>query len=176
MAPSLGSYSKVLEKEEVDLRPEPEDEAEVGSIEDLEDVRLCDHYQRKVVKIGTCLDWSVREQLVEFLKMNQDVFSWSHAEMCGISSEVICHALNIKPEAIPIRQKRRAMNPEKYKALKEEVRKLLDNGFIKEAHYPSWVTNLVLVKKTNGKWRTCIDFSNLIDTCPKDSFSLPRID
>lgn len=176
MAPSLRTYSGVLEKEEVDPRPEPEDEAEEGPIENLEDVRLCDHEQRKVVKIETRLDWSIREQLVEFLRMNKDVFSWSHADICGISSEIICHALNIKPGAIPVRQKRRAMDPEKYKALKEEVRKLLDNGFIKETHYTSWVANPVLVKNTNGKWRTCIDFYNLNDASPKDSFPLPRID
>ena len=68
------------------------------------------------------------------------------------------------------------MNPEKYKALKEEVRKLLNNWFIKEAHYPSWIANPVLMKKTNDKRWTCIDFSNLNDACLKDSFSLPRID
>lgn len=102
--------------------------------------------------------------------MNQDVFTWSHADMCGISPEVICHALNIKPGAIPVRQKRRAMNPEKYKAHKEKVRKLLDNGFIKEAHYPSWVAKPVLVKKTKGKWRMCIDFLTSMTLVPKIVF------
>lgn len=68
--------------------------------------------------------------------MNRDVFAWSHADMCEISPDVICHALNIKPEAIPVRQNMRAMNQEKYKNLKEEVHRLLDNGFIKEAHDP----------------------------------------
>jgi len=33
-----------------------------------------------------------------------------------------------------------------------------------------------LVKKKNGKWRVCIDFTNLNQVCLKDSFSLPRID
>ena len=39
-----------------------------------------------------------------------------------------------------------------------------------------WLANLVLVKKSNGKWRTCIDFTDLNKACLKDSFSLPRID
>jgi len=34
----------------------------------------------------------------------------------------------------------------------------------------------VLVKKANGKWRVCIDYSDLNKACPKDSFPLPRID
>ncbi|CAA3002317.1 Hypothetical predicted protein, partial [Olea europaea subsp. europaea] len=39
-----------------------------------------------------------------------------------------------------------------------------------------WVSNSVLVKKYNGKWRVCINFTNLNKACPKDSFPLPRID
>ncbi|XP_022843327.1 uncharacterized protein LOC111366872, partial [Olea europaea var. sylvestris] len=59
---------------------------------------------------------------------------------------------------------------------KEEVQKLIQNGFIREATYPRWVSNPVLVRKNNGKWKVCIDFTNLNRACPKDSFPLPRID
>ena len=43
-------------------------------------------------------------------------------------------------------------------------------------HYPKWLANFVLVKKANGKWRMCVDFTDLNRACPKDSFPLPRID
>ncbi|XP_019056122.1 PREDICTED: uncharacterized protein LOC109115929 [Nelumbo nucifera] len=33
-----------------------------------------------------------------------------------------------------------------------------------------------MVKKDNGKWRICIDFTDLNKACPKDNFPLPRID
>jgi hypothetical protein len=33
-----------------------------------------------------------------------------------------------------------------------------------------------MVKKANGKWRMCIGFTDLNKACPKDEFSLPRID
>ena len=49
-------------------------------------------------------------------------------------------------------------------------------GFIREVYYPEWLTNVVLVKKANGKWRMCVDFTDLNKVCPKDSFPLPRID
>ena len=43
-------------------------------------------------------------------------------------------------------------------------------------HYPEWLVNVVPVKKANGKWRICVDFTDLNKACPKDSFPLPRID
>ena len=42
--------------------------------------------------------------------------------------------------------------------------------------YPEWLANVVLVKKANGKWRLCIDFTYINRACPKDSFPLLRID
>jgi hypothetical protein len=38
------------------------------------------------------------------------------------------------------------------------------------------LANVVLVKKTTGKWRMCVDFTNLNKACPKDSFPFPWID
>ena len=49
-------------------------------------------------------------------------------------------------------------------------------GFIRKVYYPDWLTNVVLVKKANVKWRMCVDFTDLNKACPKNSFPLPRID
>ena len=48
--------------------------------------------------------------------------------------------------------------------------------FIWEVYYPEWLANIVIVKKSNGKWRMCVDFIDLNWAYPKDSFPLPRID
>ena len=34
----------------------------------------------------------------------------------------------------------------------------------------------MVVPKKEGTWRVCVDFTNLNDTCLKDSFPLPQID
>ena len=62
------------------------------------------------------------------------------------------------------------------KAIVEEVRKLLEVGFIREVYYPDWLVNMVIDKKANRKLRICVDFTDLNRACPKDSSPLPRID
>ena len=47
---------------------------------------------------------------------------------------------------------------------------------IKKVFYPKWLANTVLVKNKNGKWRVCVDFTDLNKACPNDPFLIPRID
>ena len=58
----------------------------------------------------------------------------------------------------------------------DEVDKLLVVNFIREVYYLEWLANVVMVKKANGKWRMCVNFTDLNEACPKDNFPLPRID
>jgi len=76
----------------------------------------------------------------------------------------------------PVRQRRRKFNEERRLVVKEETQKLLSAGHIREIQYPKWLANVVLVKKANGKWRMCMDFTDLNKACPKDSYPLPSID
>ena len=59
------------------------------------------------------------------------------------------------------------------KSLKKKVGKLLEIGFVREVQYSDWITNVVMVKKANGKWQLCVDFINLNKAYLKDSYPLP---
>ena len=54
-------------------------------------------------------------------------------------------------------------------AIKEEAKKPLLTGFIRETHYTTWLADVVMVTKANHKWRMCVDYTNLNKACPKDS-------
>ena len=54
--------------------------------------------------------------------------------------------------------------------------RLLEVGFIKEIQYPEWLSNMIVVPKKNVKWQLCVDYTNLNNAFPKDTFPLPRID
>jgi len=51
----------------------------------------------------------------------------------------------------PIAQKKRKLGEEKRLAACAEAAKLLQAGFIREAHYTTWLANVVMVKKNQWK-------------------------
>lgn len=67
-------------------------------------------------------------------------------------------------------------NVEGYQALGKEIEKLLEARFIEKVNYLNYLANVLLVKKSNKKWRMCEDFTNLNNACLKDSFSLFKND
>ena len=96
--------------------------------------------------------------------------------MPGILPSVASHRLNVLATSKPVRQKIRRFHPDRQKVIQEEMEKLLKTGFIRKVEYPEWLANVVVVPKKGGKWRVCVDYTNLNDACLKDSFPLPRID
>ncbi|XP_074352696.1 uncharacterized protein LOC141691843 [Apium graveolens] len=147
-----------------------------GAAEDIIPILVDPNDPSKVHIIGSNLSPDLRDDLARFLRRNLDVFAWSHSDMIGIDPNVICHRLNLDPKKKGVRQKRWSISGERAEALREEVDRLMEAGLVREAFYPMWPANPVLVKKLNGKWRTCVDFTDLNKACPKDSFPLPRID
>jgi hypothetical protein len=96
--------------------------------------------------------------------------------MPGIPREVAEHSLDILPHSRAVQQRLSRFDKERRRAIGAELRKLLEAGFIKEVFHPTWLANPVLVKKKNGKWRMCVDYTSLNKACPKVPFPLPQID
>jgi hypothetical protein len=96
--------------------------------------------------------------------------------MSGVPREVTEHALKIKPDSRPIKQRLRRFDKEKHRAISEEIARLLAARFMMEVYHPEWLANPVLVRTKRGKWRICVDYMNLNKACPKDLFPLTCID
>ena len=126
-------------------------------------------------QVGAQLPLQEREQLVELLRRNVDVFAWD-AFALGLDPKFICHHLNVNPSVTPKRQPPRRPCKEHVEAVKSEVTKLKQTRAIKEVFYSQWLANIVVVKKKTGKWRVCMDITDLNRACPKDPFLMPRID
>ncbi|GJV04312.1 reverse transcriptase domain-containing protein, partial [Tanacetum coccineum] len=96
--------------------------------------------------------------------------------MTGVLRSIAEHRLNIQEGYSPVRQKKRGQALERAKAIQEEVQKLVEAGVMREVYYHEWLSNPVMVKKHDGSWQMCVDFTNLNKACPQDCYPLPEID
>ena len=117
-----------------------------------------------------------RQTLFALLREYGDIFTFGPEEMPGIAMTVMEHKLNVHLTHRPVMQKKRHIGHERADPAEAEVYRLLEAGFIRECQYIEWVSNLVLVKKPNGTWQMCVDFTDLSKACPKDSYTLLKID
>ena len=122
------------------------------------------------------LSQEINVLLIGLLKEYKDVFAWAYDEMPGLDPSLVVHRLNIAPGTVPVKQGQRLFRPEVEVQIKQEIEKLLSAGFIKPIEHPTWLANIVPVRKKNGQIRVCVDFRDLNKACPKDDFPLPNID
>ena len=85
-----------------------------------------------------------------------------------VPRELAEHSLNVRKDAMPVRQPLRRFAEDRRKIIGEEVTKLLVSGFIVEVLHTEWLANPVLVEKKKEEdpkapklWRMCIDYTNL---------------
>ena len=91
--------------------------------EDLVKITIGDDPE-KFFQMGSQLPQQEREELIEFLKQNIDVFAWNTYEAPGVDPEFICHHLNVNPLVTPKKQLPRRPSKEHAEAVREEVAKL----------------------------------------------------
>ena len=88
--------------------------------------------------------------------------------MPGVDPGIATHKLHMNRDYRPVKQKKRNFNDEKSLAIRKEVEKLLLAKSIRELQFPTWIVNVVLVKKPSGEWSMCTDFTSLNKACPKE--------
>ncbi|GJS74084.1 reverse transcriptase domain-containing protein [Tanacetum coccineum] len=94
-------------------------------------------------------------ELCSLLKENLDIFAWQPLDMTEVP---------------------RGQSPECAKAIQAEVQKLVEVGIMREVYYHDWLSNPVMVKKHDGSWLMCMDFTDLNKACPQDCYPLLEID
>ncbi|XP_071733147.1 uncharacterized protein [Rutidosis leptorrhynchoides] len=100
----------------------------------------------QIITIGNTIAKEIKKKLYKILATNLDVFAWQDSDMTGVPRYVAEHRLGVNPNIPPVCQKKRGMAPDRTKFLREEVKKLVDAGILREVKYHTWVANQVMVK------------------------------
>ena len=92
----------VEEEEEEGLKPSKFDQAHraerVTLGEYTKKVPLCEDIPDRTVTIGKGLDEAEEARLIQFLRNNQDIFTWTSSDLRGVSREIIEHSLWVDPK------------------------------------------------------------------------------
>ncbi|GJU34048.1 reverse transcriptase domain-containing protein [Tanacetum coccineum] len=139
-------------------------------------IALHPNFLDQEVAIEGTLSAKERTDLCSLLKENLDIFAWQPLDMTGVPRSIAEHRLNIREGYSPVRHKKRGQAPERARAIQAEVQKLVEVRIMREVYYHDWLSNPVMVKKHDGSWRMCIDFTDLNKACLKDCYPLPKID
>ena len=120
----------------------------------------------------SCLDESQVNDVHQFLNKWRKVFSFE--------SDTLGHTDNIKHRITldndtPFKERTRRIPPGMYDEIRQHLKEMLESGIIRESCSP-WSSNVVCVRKKNGRLRLCIDFRKLNARTVHDSYALPRIE
>ncbi|GKC75411.1 hypothetical protein Tco_1126185 [Tanacetum coccineum] len=192
MKGSRGQTDKIGESDGI-MQPTPisskkntqKDEKDEGEDEPLkkpptsnppEKVVINGGYPEQTITIRGNLTDECRSGLIEILHKHADAFAWTLADMIGIPRSIAEHELKTYPHIDPRGQRKRSKAHDRRKVMKDEVTEWLKSEIVRKVRYPTWVANLVLVKKSDDSWRMYIEFKDLNKACPKDLYLLPKID
>ena len=100
------------------------------------------------------------------------MFATSYLDLgcCNISNFVIKTTTEE-----PIQMPTYRLTQKELKALKKEIRRLLEAGIIVPSK-SDWVFPIIMVEKADGSFRLCVDYRKLNQITIGDQFPIPRID
>ena len=91
-------------------------------------------------------------------------------------SRSVKHYICVPSDVVPAARKAYPLPQHKLMAMREQMRELIDKGWVEPSASP-WASPILFVPKDDGtKQRMCIDFRDLNALTKKDRFPLPRID
>nr|GEU74425.1 reverse transcriptase domain-containing protein [Tanacetum cinerariifolium] len=132
--------------------------------------------QGNVKNILSCID--TEEKIVidaEYLEQKTTTHITGVPRTLIIREETfsIEHQLNLFNHTELVRQKKRSLAPERNKVACTQVEELVEAGVMQEVKYQTWISNPIIVKKDDGKWKLRIDFTNINKACTREPHPLP---
>lgn len=96
------SVNQVIEVDPHEIIEVPKNNS-CETLEEVEDVIIDPIFPNRIVKIGSELKGSIRENVIKTLRDHADHFAWDPNDIRGNPENVSLHRLNIKPDALPLK-------------------------------------------------------------------------
>ncbi|GJZ34806.1 reverse transcriptase domain-containing protein [Tanacetum coccineum] len=151
----IRNRKRLMEEEEGNSTNNGQGDAKdiLSCIDTEEKIVIDDEYPKQKVTIGRQLPTRIKMWLEETFSTKHQLNMFNHTES--------------------VKQKKRSLAPERNEAIRTQVEELVEAGVLREVKYQTWVSNLIIVKKDDGKWKMRIDFTIINKACIREPHPLP---
>ncbi|UYV81616.1 hypothetical protein LAZ67_20001713 [Cordylochernes scorpioides] len=127
-------------------------------------------YEPQKFDINPELSDSEKIDVLDVLYRYRELFSeeWNKA------ADIEPYHIKLKANTEPIRQKAYRHSPKERDIIEEQVKEMCEKGVIRKSTSP-WASPVVLVKKSDGSYRFCVDYRKVNNVTEKFSYPLPDI-
>ncbi|UYV69241.1 hypothetical protein LAZ67_6002959 [Cordylochernes scorpioides] len=127
-------------------------------------------YEPQKFDINPELSDSEKIDVLDVLYRYRELFSeeWNKA------ADIEPYHIKLKANTEPIRQKAYRRSPKERDIIEEQVKEMCEKGVIRKSTSP-WASPVVLVKKSDGSYRFCVDYRKVNNVTEKFSYPLPDI-
>ncbi|UYV77837.1 hypothetical protein LAZ67_15002540 [Cordylochernes scorpioides] len=127
-------------------------------------------YEPQKFDINPELSDSEKIDVLDVLYRYRELFSeeWNKA------ADIEPYHIKLKANTEPIRQKAYRRSPKEREIIEEQVKEMCEKGVIRKSTSP-WASPVVLVKKSDGSYRFCVDYRKVNNVTEKFSYPLPDI-
>lgn len=114
----------------------------------------------------------------ELVRTSEVLNRWKHIFSTSFTdigrTDLVKHEIKLT-DNIPVKEPYRRIPPGMYEEVRQHLKEMLEAGAIRKSQ-SSYCSNVVLVKKSDGSLRFCIDLRKLNNKTIKDAYTLPRVE
>ncbi|GJT87703.1 reverse transcriptase domain-containing protein [Tanacetum coccineum] len=110
---------------------------------------------------------------IKFHTLEESIPSFHNTTHVGGEAFNTEHRVNELKHLDPVKQKKKSLAPKRNQAIHIQVKELTHANILREVKYQTWVSNPVIVKKADRRWKLCVDFTDINKACPKEHHPLP---
>ncbi len=124
------------------------------------------HMMKINAQLETCKVSKVEHLLKEF----RDIFAWTYEDLKRIPPQLTQHKVDLDTIIPSTHRPKQRLNPNYVIAIKQNIDKLLTDGFNQFVMEATWLSPIIIILKKNDKLKNYIDFRKLNATTKKDPY------
>jgi len=152
------------------------EEVSIRKVQETKKINIGTKDSPKYVNLGIDCTKKEIDQYIALFKEYFDVFSWSYDDLKAYEKSILYHIIPLRERENTFKQKIIMMNSKLKPLVKVELEKLKNVEIIYPIRHSYWLSNPIVVRKTTGEIRMCVNFRDLNKESTKHIYPMPNME